>query len=411
MIKNELSGDSDEDFSEDSSDEENDDTSSYTNNDEDVDAYNYKRDMYDSYDEDSIHGEDDTVSQSLTNNSQPSGAGSLPQVENGGVTNSGGNANVPMVSSSSLGFGNAHRATVQFLDTNKHHPHQQHAGYPILSQQQPLLPASFSIMSESNNPYNTNVSMVPATVPRTPLTRTKADATLCCNCFSQKRQNLVYCLVLFAFLAVYNSQNLFFYSLSELKAPNSLETIYYCAFDKNYADYYALLNQYIVPLLNLVLFAGLPLALCTMQVLFDVCFLVRVQREQMKRYLKLRDIIEWPLYVYYGVYMVSQVPFALHQVNDLIMGTVKFPFVFPLFIQLKFTSKVWLVVLEMTLIFVAYSSDLFIWIACDKEMRQLAKCWLNKRIFCRTYVKHAPSKPKKKLGNGFFVDNIRIDLV
>jgi hypothetical protein len=79
------------------------------------------------------------------------------------------------------------------------------------------------------------------------------------------------------------------------------------------------------------------------------------------------------------------VPFALHQIVDLCIGTTKFPFVFPLFIQLKFTSKVWLSVFEMTGIFLACASDLYIWIICDRQMRQLAVNWLNKRIFCRTY--------------------------
>ena len=269
-----------------------------------------------------------------------------------------------------------------------------HTRYPIASQQlhnQPLLPASVHIMS--TNPYNPNVSVV-SNKPNGPDRHSIAPKSTC-SCYSPQRKNLIFCFILFALLFIYNGQNLLLYSLSELKSPN-VDTIYYCAFEEYYADYYTVLNQYVVPLTNLVLFAILPLALCTMQVLFDVCFLVRVQREQMKRYLRLRDVIEWPLYMYYFVYMASQLPFALHQINDLIIGTVKFPFVFPLFIQLKFTSKVWLTVVEMTLLCLACSADLYIWIICDREMRQLAKYWLNKRIFCRTYNNKSTKKKLSK---------------
>ena len=280
------------------------------------------------------------------------------------------------------------------MDTTRH---------PLISQQnQPLLPASMHIMS--TNPYNTNLTV--ATLP------SNTASTRCFSCpphttskhvkmiIAQNRKNILFCSFLFIVLFIYNGQNLFLYSLSELRSPNA-PTIYYCAFEQAFSDYYTLLNQYVIPLTNLVLFAALPLALCTMQVLFDICFLVRVQREQMKRYLKLRDIIEWPVYLYYFVYMISQLPFAMQQINDLILGTVKFPFVFPLFIQLKFTSKVWFTVIEMTLLCLACSADLYIWIVCDREMRQLAKYWLNKRIFCRTYAK----SNKEKLSKCFFLAN------
>lgn len=216
--------------------------------------------------------------------------------------------------------------------------------------------------------------------------------SLFCLIFDRKSRNALFCLVLFALLFVYNSQNIFFYSLIELKTAKN-EIITYCAFEESYADYYNILNQYIVPLLNLCLFSLIPLLLCTMQVLFDVCFLIRVQREQTKRYEKLKEIIEWPLYSYYLVYIVSQLPFAAHQISDLILGTSKFPFVFPIFIRMKFTSQVWLVIFEMTLIMLAYSVDLFIWLVCDKHLRQLAKNWLNKRMLCRTYSSGSSSPP------------------
>ena len=267
--------------------------------------------------------------------------------------------------------------------------------FPVISQQnQQLMPASMLIMSSNSNPYNTNVTVaLPNANTRYVTSSSFVKSTQAKSTIAQNRKNIIFCVFLFVVLFAYNAQNLFLYSLSELPLPD-MPTIYYCAFEQAYSEYYTVLNQYVIPLSNLVLFAGLPLALATMQVLFDICFLVRVQREQMKRYLKLRDIIEWPIYIYYLVYLISQLPFALHQVNDLIMGTVKFPFVFPLFIQLKFTSKVWLTVIEMTLLCLACSTDLYIWIVCDREVRQLAKYWLNKRIFCRTYAKTS----KKKLG-------------
>ena len=200
---------------------------------------------------------------------------------------------------------------------------------------------------------------------------------------SKSSSAITFAVCLAVVLALYNSHNLFFYSLIRLKASTT-QTITYCAFDESYADYYTLLSQYVLPALNLCLFCAAPLVACTLQVLFDACFLVRVRREQAKRYESLRDQIEWPVYAYYAVYMCSQVPFALSQLVDLAAGTTKFPFVFPLFIHMKFTSHVWLVVAEMTLILLAYSSDLFVWLACDKHMRLMARSWLNKRIMCRS---------------------------
>ncbi len=196
-------------------------------------------------------------------------------------------------------------------------------------------------------------------------------------------------IILFALLCIYNAHSLFLYSLARLDGKAS--TVYFCAFEAAYAQYYSVLTQLVLPLANLCLFSILPLALCTAQVLFDACFLLRVQREQMKRYEKLREVIEWPLYAYFGMTLLAQAPFALHQVVDLCLGTTKFPFVFPLFIQMKFTSKVWLSVLEMVLMFVACAADFYIWILCDKQMKSLAANWINKRLFCRTY------QQKKKL--------------
>lgn len=199
------------------------------------------------------------------------------------------------------------------------------------------------------------------------------------------KTNILFTIGLFLALLAYNAQNLFLYKLNELNT--GAQMILFCAFDDAYADYYTMLTQFLVPFLNLFFFAILPLTLLTVQVLLDVCFLIRVKREQMKRYMKISEDIEWPLYAYYLVYMVSQLPYALHQFVDLTVGTAKFPFVFPLFIQMKFSAHVWLVIIEQTLIFLAYSSDLFIWLIVDKQMRELCAYWLNKRILCRTYSK------------------------
>ena len=70
-----------------------------------------------------------------------------------------------------------------------------------------------------------------------------------------------------------------------------------------------------------------------MQIVFDVFFLIKG-----KNCKRLKDEIEWPLYAYYSLHMISQLPIALHIIVDLVRE--KFPFVFPIFIQLNFTSKV-----------------------------------------------------------------------
>ena len=328
---------------------------------------NSKRNAYDTYDE-SNADEDDTVSQSLTNNSNEL----------------------------------AHKSTVQFMElaaySNSNQPQQQR--FPVLA------PAHLQIMATNHYHQHHHIALAGPAPPPISAAQPKPARThsgCLCYLFSPKRKNALFCAGLLVALLAYNGQNLLLYSLSRLQT-SPVNFISYCAFDESYADYYVLLTQLVVPLANLCLFSLLPLLLCTMQVLFDVCFLVRVQREQLKRYLKLKDIIEWPLYAYYAVYVLSQLPFAVHQINDLIAGTVKFPFVFPLFIQLKFSSRVWLAVFEMSLMCAAYSADFFIWIACDKELRQLAKLWLNKRILCRTYAKQpsavssgeAKSKSKTK---------------
>jgi len=212
--------------------------------------------------------------------------------------------------------------------------------------------------------------------------------------FSRKRSNVLFCIILFFLLFAYNSHNLFLYSLAQLQGKTSI--VYFCAFTADYAEYYSLLTQLVIPLSNLCLFSVLPLAFCSAQILFDVCFLLRVKREQMKRYEKLKEVIEWPLYAYFAVTVFAQAPFALHQIVDLCIGTTKFPFVFPLFIQMKFTSKIWLTVFEMSSMFFACAADFYIWILCDKQMKSLAANWINKRLFCRTYQQKKRLAEKKQ---------------
>lgn len=307
--------------------------------------------------------EGDTVSVSLTNNSNnlTISQSGVPSAINGNIYQQ--NSAVKFKSN-------------QSINNNSNNYHQ------ILTHQR-------------NQPLAITVPSTPApfTTRQSQYKAKKVPSDSCfCELFSRKRKNVMFCVVLLTLLCAYDAQNLFLYSLANLEGKT--DTVYFCAFESTYAEYYSVLTQLIVPLTNLCLFSLFPILLCTMQVLFDACFLVRVKREQMKRYEKLKEVIEWPLYAYFAVLIISQVPFALHQVVDLCIGTVKFPFVFPLFIQLKFTSKVWLSVFEMVSMFLACAADFYIWILCDRQFRTLASNWINKRIFCRTY------KQKKAVAAG-----------
>ncbi|CAF0745081.1 unnamed protein product [Brachionus calyciflorus] len=200
--------------------------------------------------------------------------------------------------------------------------------------------------------------------------------------FGSKRKNLLVTIWLLILLLCYNSQNLFFYALNKLVDSNQ-NVIYFCAFDEEYSDYYLLMSQLVGPWLNLIFFWILPLVLGLTQILFDICFLLRIKREQEKRYIKLKNFIEWPVYAYFGIFVLTQMPFGLHQLVDLLSGAIKFPFVFPLFIQMKFSKKVGLVVFEQSLIFIGLGLDLLVWLLCDKDFKKLCIYWINKRVFCR----------------------------
>jgi hypothetical protein len=202
-----------------------------------------------------------------------------------------------------------------------------------------------------------------------------------CYFFEAKRKNALFCLCLLFVLLIYNFQNFIFYSLSEME--NNGKRVSFCAFDEFYAAHYTVISQYLVPVLNLFLFCFLPLIIAGVQVALDVGYLIRLRREQTKYYNRLdEEHIEWPLYFYFLGYVCVFLPMFVHQLLDLAVGTKKFPFVFPLFIQLKFSSRVWLVVWEMTSLFVLCAADLFIWLAVDKNFRLLAICWLKKYVLC-----------------------------
>ena len=359
-----------------SSDDDNDESSS-DSSDENIKRKSHSHNHHNAYD--SLNDDEpDTISQSLTNNS------STINQQNSVQPNPNPNNQIAILQTDPFPLNITspinNKSTVHFVNENGTLASRQQIYSNVVHQPSYYNP----IYANRRHPYD------PRLIGKKPTSVNPAKTSLLCFLFERKSRNALFSVILFLLLLIYNGQNLFFYSLIELKTAKN-EIITYCAFEEAYSEYYNILNQYIVPLLNLFLFSIIPLFLCTMQVLFDACFLIRVQREQTKRYEKLREIIEWPLYSYYLVYIVSQLPFAMHQVSDLIVGTIKFPFVFPIFIQMKFTSKVWLVIFEMTLMIFAYSSDLFIWLICDRHLRQLCKNWLNKRILCRTYSKSSSS--------------------
>lgn len=402
-------------ISEDDFDDDDDDDDHEYHSDDDMKVIesDYEKELYafSGSEHDDDDDDEETVSVSLTNNST-----NFMMSQSGGLvsstitsTNQPGSVVKFKISPDAPSYSNYHqilkyqrRPIIQFtptptpntvvlpqLPTAAGNQHTTSKLTPPIISPDGLIPASQQAIKKRNN-HNSNTKK-----------NTSFLTFYCCYLFSHKRRNVLFGLILFMLICVYDSQNFFLYSLFKVTDKQE-NTLYFCAFESNYSDYYTMLTQYVLPISNLFLFSFLPLLLCTMQVLFDACFLVRMQREQMKRYDRLKEVIEWPLYAYYAMYMLSQSPLALHQIIDLASGTIKFPFVFPIFIQLKFTSRVWLNVIELTLIFICYSSDLYIWMLCDKQMRRLAAYWLNKRIFCRTYnqKEKKPTNPNASSKSG-----------
>ena len=210
---------------------------------------------------------------------------------------------------------------------------------------------------------------------------------------SSSRRSVYACLMIMLLVVMYNIPNILFYSLNKvtviLSRPRDVQiqsnTVSYCAFDEAFAKYYSLINNKLIPALNLLLFNFLPLIICFTYILLDACFLVRLYREQQKIYEKLKEFIEWPLYAYFVVFSVTHLPFILHDLCDLIAGTNKFPFVFPLFIRMTFSNKVPLVIIENLLMCLAYASYFYIWLATDKLFRQLVCILFNKHVLCRSH--------------------------
>jgi hypothetical protein len=169
-----------------------------------------------------------------------------------------------------------------------------------------------------------------------------------------------------------------------MKDPKTNRQVTICAFDDYYTPVFGLVNQYLSPIFNLFFFSFLPVLIGGVQCILDMAYLRRLKREQKKFYIKLNeDHIEWTLYAYFAAYFIVLLPLFFHQVIELVLGTKKFPFVFPLFIQLKFSSAVPLVVTEMSLLFILCAADLFIWLCVDKNLKLLAKLWLKRYIFCK----------------------------
>lgn len=229
--------------SDDQSDDNNDDTDNYTNDESDFNNENnydigFNRNLYndDTFDSNNHH-EEDTVSQSLTNNSQ-------------------NQQNQQQLQAASTQAIVGVRSTVQFMDNNQR--------YPILSPPAHPQLGNFHIVATSHHYYQNHH------YHRSSNTSLGSSATCLCYFFSRKRKNALFCLVLFLILIVYNAQNLFLYSLNKLELKTS--KIYYCAFEEAFSDYYSVLTQLVIPLTNLSLFSLIPLGLCTMQVLFDICF-------------------------------------------------------------------------------------------------------------------------------------------
>jgi hypothetical protein len=213
-----------------------------------------------------------------------------------------------------------------------------------------------------------------------------SNSTVCC-CFEESGKNIFNCILIFFLIVVYNSQNLLFYSLNQLTLPKTNTTIEYCAFEPMFSSYYVLISQHLVPVLNLLLFVLLPMLIGILYVSFDLCMFIRLKREQNKLYRHLNEFhIEWIVYIYFLVFFVSQLPLFLHQLIDIVSQNIKFPFVFPLFIGLIFSNKVWLVIFEMSLICLAYSSNFLWWCLFDKDFISIIKFYFNKYILCKTLV-------------------------
>jgi hypothetical protein len=205
------------------------------------------------------------------------------------------------------------------------------------------------------------------------------------SCLNESSKNIFHCVIIFGLIVAYNAQNLFLYSINEVTIQKQNISLKFCAFNPFYSNYYVLINQTITPMLNLFLFVLLPMILGILYLSLDLCLFIRLKREQNKLFKHLREYhIEWLLYVYFIIFLLSQMPLFIHQLFDIITQNIKFPFVFPLFIGLIFSKKVGLVLFEMGMLCIGYSIALPCWCLFDNDFINIIKFYFNKYILCRT---------------------------
>ena len=216
-------------------------------------------------------------------------------------------------------------------------------------------------------------------------TNQRATNSRSCGCFKESSKNIVNCILIFILIVLYNAQNLFFYSINDVFIVKQNVSIKFCAFDPFYSNYYLLISQHIVPMLNLLLFLILPMIIGVLYLSFDLCLFIRLKREQNKLYLHLKEYhIEWLIYIYFIIFFISQMPLFIHQVADYVTQNIKFPFVFPLFIGLIFSTKVGLVLFEMSMLCFGYSISFLFWCLFDNDFINIIKFYFNKYVLCRT---------------------------
>ena len=210
-----------------------------------------------------------------------------------------------------------------------------------------------------------------------------------CMSISVGVKNIIACIALFLLVVIYNSKNLILYSVNEISITDENKkklNITFCAFSSSFSNYYILLCHEIFPILDLFLFELIPLIIGFHQLWIDLCLIILLKRERNKRFKYLKKYhIEWILYIFFILLFVSQIPFLFHQINDLVVHNVKFPFAFPIFISLIFSNNVILVLLETSLLCFIYSTNFFLFCIFDKDFRFILKFYTMKYFCCKTY--------------------------
>jgi hypothetical protein len=135
------------------------------------------------------------------------------------------------------------------------------------------------------------------------------------------RRNLYAFLFIFTVIFLYNAPNLFLYSLASLKNPITNTTFDYCAYTQDYAERTFVLTQsYLYPYGNLIFFVFVPFVVGLVYILFDLCYLIRMYKEEQKRYEYLKMFVEYPIYLYFCVYFFCDMFYAFHQLHDIASG-------------------------------------------------------------------------------------------